>query len=276
MPADAATTALSIPTIVWSGIIASFISLAGVVLSNRSNLERLKEQLRHDSSEKHRDRISELRKNVYLELATQMTYAGGHLGSLAGKDPTTADLVGPLQGAMEELAKVQLVGTNETAALASEMTSIYGEALFKLIAAAKPLHDLKIDIKISGDLYDQEFVQAKRVISEITALNESGAPNPDRSAALQRSFENYRQSYTKYSGERDTAWKLYNVHNKSFIQAVFAELGKIAPTQIKLLGAVRSEIGLDTNVVELNRRMDATQARMEKAIADLLAHLDAQ
>lgn len=191
MPTEAAATALSIPTIVWSGVVASFISLAGVVLSNRSSLERLKEQLRHDSHEKHRDRISELRKEVYLELATQMTYAGGHLGSLAGKDPTTADLGGPLQAAMAELAKAQLIGTRETAALAAEMAAIYGEALFNLMAAAKPMHDLKIDIKISGDMYDQQFSQAKRVIAEIAALNESGIPNPAKMAALQRSFENY-------------------------------------------------------------------------------------
>src|SRR5690349_10100423 len=158
---------LSIPTIVWSGAIASFISLAGVVLSNRSSLKRLKEQLRHDANEKHRDRISDLRKGVYLELATQMTYAGGHLGSLAGKDPTTTDLGAPLQAAMAELTKVQLVGNRETADLAAELTTVYGEALFNLMAAAKPLHDLKIDIKISGDIYEQEFAQAKRVLSEI-------------------------------------------------------------------------------------------------------------
>ncbi|MFC3552509.1 hypothetical protein ACFOLC_16030 [Lysobacter cavernae] len=275
MPADVTSTALSIPTIVWSGIVASFITLAGVVLSNRSSLERLKEQLRHDAGEKHRDRISQLRKDVYLKLAAQMTYAGGHLGSLAGKDPTTEDLGGPLQEAMAELAKVQVVGSRETAALAAEMTAIYGEALFNLVAAAKPLHDLKIDIKISGDLYDQEFVHAKRVISEITALNESGTPNPAKMAALQRSFENYRQSYTQHSEERNAAWESYNAHNKPFLQAVFKELTKISPAQIKLLSAVRAEIGLDTDVSELNRRMEENQARMEKATADLLAHLDA-
>lgn len=220
MPAEAITTALSIPTIVWSGVVASFISLAGVVLSNRSSLDRLKEQLRHDSSEKHRDRISELRKSVYLDLATQMTYAGGHLGSLAGKDPTTADLGGPLQAAMAELAKAQLVGSRETAALAAEMAAIYGEALFNLMVAAKPMHDLKIDIRIFGEMYDQELAQAKRVLTEITTLNESGAPNPNRMAALQRSFDNFRQNYTKHSSDRDTAWENYNSQNKSFFQAV--------------------------------------------------------
>jgi hypothetical protein len=175
---------------------------------------------------------------------------------------------------MAELAKAQLVGSRETAALAAEMTAIYGEALFNLIVAAKPMHDLKIDIRISGDMYDQEFAQAKRVLAEITALNESGDPNPTKMAALQRSFDNFRQSYTKLSSERDTAWESYNSLNKLFFQAVFKELGRISPAQIKLLSAVRAEIGLDTDISELNRRMEENQTRMEKAAADLLARLE--
>jgi hypothetical protein len=194
---------------------------------------------------------------------------------LAGKDPTHEDLGGPLQEAMAELAKAQLVGNRETAALAAEMATIYGEALFNLMAAAKPLHDLKIDIKISSDMYDQEFLQAKRVISEITGLNESGVPNPDKMAALQRSFENYQQNYTKYSEERSAAWESYNAHNRSFLESVFKELTKISVIQNKLLVAVRAEIGLDTDAYELNRRMEENQARMKKATADLLAKLDA-
>jgi hypothetical protein len=275
MTAEAASTALSIPTIVWSGVVASFITLAGVVLSNRSSLDRLKEQLRHDSSEKHRDRISQLRRDVYLELTTQITFAGGHLGSLAGKDPTAEDLAGPLQKAMAELAKAQLVGTRETSALAAELSSVYGEALFNLMAAAKPMHDLKIDIKISGDLYDQEFAQAKRVLGEITALNESGTPNPAKMSALQRSIEIFQRSYTQHSEARNTAWESYNTLNRSFVQAVFKELGKISPVQIKLACAIRTEIGLDTDASELTRRMEDNQTRMENAMTDLLAHLDA-
>lgn len=176
---------------------------------------------------------------------------------------------------MAELAKAQLVGSRETAALAAEMAATYGEALFNLMAAAKPLHDLKIDIKISGDMYDQEFLQAKRVISEITGLNESGAPDPEKMAALLRSSENYRQNYTQHSEERNAAWESYNAHNRSFLEAVFKELTKISAAQNKLLIAVRAEIGLDTDASELNRRMEENQARMKKATANLLAQLDA-
>lgn len=275
MPAEAATTALSIPTIVWSGIVASFISLGGVILANRSSLERLKEQFRHDASEKHRDRISQLRRDVYLELTTQMTYALGHLGSLAERDPTNGELAGPLQSAMAQLARAQLVGTRETAALAAELSTLCGEALFNLIAAAKPMHELKIDIKICSNMYDQEYAQAKRVIAEMTQLNESGAPDQVKMAALQRSFENYQTNYTRYSDERNTAWSSYNHIQRGFIQAIFQELERISPIQIKLICAIRTEVGLDTDASELFHRLKLNQARMAKATENLLTHLDA-
>lgn len=274
MSAEAATTVLSIPTVIWSGAIAALVSLAGVVLSNRNSLDRLNAQLRHDANEKHRDRIAELRRDVYLDLTTQLTSASAHLGSLAGKDPTTEDLTGALQSAIAGLAKAQLIGSRETAALASELTTLYGETLFKLIASAKPLYDLKIDIKIADDMYNQQYAQAQRIIAELTAINESGNPNPARMEALQRSFEHYRDSYTAYADERSTAWDSYNSHNLTFVRATFQEIQKIAPLQIKLACSVRSEIGLDTDASDLFKRLEDNRVRMEQAAEALLSVID--
>lgn len=54
----------------------------------------------------------------------------------------------------------------------------------------------------------------------------------------------------------------------------FKEIGRISSAQIKLLSAVRAEIGLDTDISELNRRMEENQLRMENAAADLLTRLE--
>lgn len=56
MEAEPAQSLLSAPTIVWSGVIAAIVSLAGaiagVVLSNKSSEKRLGAQLRHDAAER--------------------------------------------------------------------------------------------------------------------------------------------------------------------------------------------------------------------------------
>jgi hypothetical protein len=172
------------------------------------------------------------------------------------------------------LAKVQLIGARETAAIAAELTATYGEALLKLMGAAKPMYDLKVDIKNAGDLYDQQFDQARRVLGEITSENESGTPDPVRIATLHRSFDHYRERYMTYADERNTAWEAFNSHNRAFVRAVFNEVKKIAPLQIMLTCGIRSEIGLDTDASELKLRLDDNQARATKAIDELLEKLD--
>lgn len=274
MPVEIANSALSIPTIVWSGGVAALISLIGVLISNRSGLERLREQLRHDAAQKHRDRVFDLRKDVYLELTAQISRANSHLGALAGKDAVDEDIAEPISAVMVGLSKLQLIGSREAAALAAELTALYGEALFNVTAAAAPLHDLKSDIKFSGQMFDEYFDQAKRANAEIIAHIETGAQDEARIAALQKCYEIYRDSFQKYSRERDEAWKKHNSLHKDFLRVVFGEVKKIAPVRIRLECAIRSEIGLDSDTSQLFARLNEDQVRAEKAIDEFLAKLE--
>lgn len=54
-----------VPDVVWSGVIASVITLSGVLLSNHSNTVRLEKQLAHDAEQKEKERLASLRKDVY-------------------------------------------------------------------------------------------------------------------------------------------------------------------------------------------------------------------
>lgn len=274
MSSEATHAIFSIPTIIWSGALAAIISLAGVILSNWSSRNRIREQLKHDSIEKHNERVAALRKDVYLGLVTQMANAQAHLGSLATKDPTSDDLAKPLQSVLSALGQTQLIGTEETADLASDLATAYGEALFKLIAAVSPLHETKTQINITGKLYDQQYVQAQRVIAEMTALNESGRPDPTRMAALQRSFKNYRKSYEGYSSERNSAWDKFNDLQSTFLQAVFEEIERISPIHTRLTCAIRREIGLPSNVAAQLSLLEVRRNRIASAASKLLAKIN--
>jgi len=271
MPLD--NSLFSLPTVIWSGIIAALVSLGGVVLSNKASVNRLKEQLQHDAREKHRDRLASLRKDVYLALVAEVNKANGYLGSLANKDPTEGDFGGPLQSAIAKLAEVQLVGSRESSAAAAELSSLYGEAFLRLTGTAKPIYEAKIDIKISDELYQQNFTQGQRVLAEITAENESGAPNQARLASLFKSFDNYREKYLSHSDDRNIAWKKYNSQQQHFAIAVLEEIRKLGPVSIKLTCAVRDEVGLHTDASELKRRLEKNNERASYAIDELLRKL---
>ena len=277
MATEPAATLLSLPTILWSGVLAAAISLAGavggVILSNRSSERRLRDQLRHDSAEKQRDRVAALRRDVYLKLFEELSAVSGHLGALAGKDPVAENLAGPLQSAMAQLGKVQLVGNQQTAVLAGELSSQFGESLFRLVLAAKPMHDLKIDIGIASNAFQEHMQEAQRVNRDMRALNESGTATPAKMRALQASFEHARQQYQEAGQARDNAWDEYNRLQGPFRGAAFAELQLIAPPQAKFMAAMREEIGLTSDLGFMLERVESTQRRMREAADNLLSKL---
>jgi len=60
-----------IPATFWGVVIGSFFSLGGIVIANRANDRRLREQLKHDREMRNRDRELSLRKDVYLSAGAE-------------------------------------------------------------------------------------------------------------------------------------------------------------------------------------------------------------
>lgn len=268
-------TLLNLPTVVLSGVVAAAISLAGavggVILSNRSSERRLRDQLMHDRTERQRDRLASLRREVYLHLFEELSAVSSHLGSLAGKDPVTENLGGPLQSAMAQLAKVQLVGNEQTAIFAGELSSQFGDSLFRLILAAKPMHDLKIDINVANHAAQEQLAEAQRANREMRALNETDGATPAKMRALQSSFEHAMQQFDEAGKKRDTAWEQFNSLQKPFMHAAFEELKLISPAQAKLMAAMREEMGLSSDLDFMLRRVEDAQLRMRDAADKFLA-----
>jgi hypothetical protein len=75
-----------VPDVVWSGLLASAVTLGGVFLSNASNNKRLKIQLKHDEQQKANERISTLRRPVYIECVGELVKLMQRISSLPDID----------------------------------------------------------------------------------------------------------------------------------------------------------------------------------------------
>ena len=75
-----------IPASFWGVVVGSFLSLGGVVVSNRANDRRLCQQLAHDRELKNRERELSLRKDIYLSAAEAIATGINSLGSFANLD----------------------------------------------------------------------------------------------------------------------------------------------------------------------------------------------
>src|SRR5690554_4731251 len=169
---------ISVPDVVWSGLIASLLTLSGVFLSNASNTKRLRMQLDHEASEKVKQRKAELRKEVYLKAAEELVKANAHLGSIPQLNPAQVNIGEGMQGFFSASMKLQMVSEAKTSFLASQLSEKYAELLFKLYARAFPIQKLDTDIAIATAHYERTQSEIQRILAAMTQQNESGRPDP--------------------------------------------------------------------------------------------------
>lgn len=72
----------SVPSVVWTGIVGTFIgsslTIIGVVLTNRSNTERLKTQLQHEQNVRRQELKRERAEELYVESKKYLNAVGIH------------------------------------------------------------------------------------------------------------------------------------------------------------------------------------------------------
>ncbi len=264
----------SIPDVVWSGLIASIITLSGVFLSNIGNTKRLKLQLTHDAFEKAKERTANLRREVYLRTVEELVKANSHLSSLPQLDITKTNLADGLQGFFTAAARLQLVAEPKTSLLVCQLSADYGDLIFKLMTDLVPVIKAKKDIEIADEFYTKTQSEITRVLAEQRKINEFGNPNPIVFDALQSSFKHEQELAAKFSNERNEGWKCFNEFNIIFQKNLLIELRKISLEQIPVMIEIRRDLGLTGDLSEIEALMKQQWSRMEANFEALISALD--
>jgi hypothetical protein len=119
-PATSQGLFLSVPVLVWSGIAAAMMTLigtlAGVFATNWGNTKRLRLQLDHDATEKAKERLATLRRELYLKAAEANARTLAYFGTLPQADFTQPDAAGPITTCL-------LLGRNYSSLLVRQLRS---------------------------------------------------------------------------------------------------------------------------------------------------------
>lgn len=264
----------AIPDVVWAAILASALTLLGVMLSNTGNTKRLLKTLAHESAEKAADRIHSLRKDIYLRAAEEMAKVSNYLGKIPQVDPAKENIADGLSGFFGASMKLQLVAEPATAKLANELTARYSEMLFALLAKASPVHTLQAEIKIASEFYEQKCAEASRALAEMTQLNESGRVDQLRFEALQRSLEYSQQAAIRIAEERAKNFEARDVAMREYTIALLKEMRSVGPLQMRLAAAIRSELSLATDPSDFDAQAQANFERIDRAMKGFLTTLE--
>lgn len=261
----------SIPEVVWSGIVASVLTFSGVLLSNRSNTERLKIQLQHDSIEKSKERTATLRRETYLRAAEEMVRLNAYLAGLPQVDITKANPTEGMQGFFTSAARLQLVAEPKTALLVNKLAAAYAELILTVMIAIRPVADARSDISIADALYDKSQIEITRLLAEMARQRESGQPNEDVVKALRTSFDFQLAQSEKFATDRSDGWARFNSASVSFQRTLLTEIRDIGLRQIPVMVEIRRDLGLTGDLSEIEAVMREQWKVMEQRFNILLA-----
>ena len=262
-----------VPDVIWSGIIASVLTLGGVLISNRSNTTRLKTQLTHDREEKTKERTLGLRREVYLKATEELVKLNSYLASLPQQDITKGDLGEGFVGFQTASARLQLVAEPKTTLLAMRLSAAYGELFFELAHHIIVLGEAKSDIRIADELYTKSNNEVQRILSAMTQHNEAGKADRLAFDALQRSFAFNQEQASSFADSRSEGWIAFNKGNIAFMRHLFSRLREIAPEQMKLMVEIRRDLSLlgDLSEVEeeMQKQLDSMTEKMDQFLQSM-------
>jgi hypothetical protein len=193
-----------IPATFWGIVIGSFFTLGGVVLTNRANDRRLREQLRHDRELRNRDRELSLRKDVYLSAAEAISAGLNTVGRFADLDIPNNKLTEAYIEKSPAIAKVHLIANEETTkaltSLVSELTAVY----LRLFAKRFPLVMQKAQIAFLQQQMESFSRERDRMLDLMKQFNLEGATDKHRWEVIQGNFKFEQDRITETSKQHAT------------------------------------------------------------------------
>ena len=260
-----------IPSEVWAALMASAITLLGVMVSNYGNTKRLEKQLKHASAEKSKDRFNALRKEVYLSAVEEMAKIGNFFGKIPTIDPVETNIADGISELLSALAKLQLIADTATASLASELSTRCAEILMDLTQKALPLFNANAEIQILGKYYDLNITETQRILAEMTRLNESGNIDPTKFLALQKSVTQSHERAKAFSNQKQAAFERRQGLLHEYTKALMIEMRSIGVLQVNLMAAARRELDLNTDISGYEARLQSNWKRVEQKLEDQIA-----
>lgn len=224
--------------------------------------------MEHDTAEKAKERLLALRRELYLKAVDANVRGLAYFGTLPQADFTKPDAELPIRNLLAVGAQLQLVVSQATVQIVSDVISAYGALQMKLIVKVAPMHNLRSDINIMNAQYDNAQAEIKRVLALMTQLNESGQRDPERFERLNRSFEFARQVSQEAANARAASWDQTNALQRQYMADLVPELKRLSELQTRLLMELRRELDVGGDIEIIKRIMQKQMERAERAVTE--------
>ena len=264
----------SIPDAVWAALMASSLTLLGVLIANRHFAKQQKLELEYRKVEAAAEREFEMRRSVYLDAAAEVTTAFKHISNLPHIDSAKDNVSEPLDGFFVAVNKACLVASKETVELLNDFIAEYTRVFLKLVFKTSPIQDARITRDIQNDLYTSSQADVNRLLQKSAHFNEELKSDERQWQVIQDNLDFHVKRSSEAAEKRDEAWGLMNSLSARFVVEMLPDLKHLGTLVAPVYVAIRREIGLDSDIEAIERSFEIRFAAVSEQLETLIGKLE--
>ncbi|ULU25277.1 hypothetical protein [Dyella terrae] len=226
-----------------AAIVGAASALLSALITNCFNLFIQWRQRQHDAGQKGLDRLSMLRREVYLEAVQLCTAAVTELSQLV-HEGDEAERQRKLNGVAISVGKVQLVCTPMTALRAQTLGTTFAMALQGLTVEASKARKLEAKARTHTGLISDVQLEQKNIVELMRQYNLSGRDDPKYWGMLSMMNKGALERHTALVDARSAMHNEHAVEVGKFQILLMTVLSPLNDQMRGTLDCLRSELGL--------------------------------
>jgi len=240
----------TVPPLAWGAFIGALATLVGVFLSNMAAFKRLRVQLESDEAQKKIEREHTIKRAVYLEAADNLHAFQDKIVKLPFLTNEETSAIGG-----HGLAKVVVLGYNDTIKASNELGAYICSALFELLPKKIPIAGLSNEIVWLNKAID-DFLRKQDVLNqEMTSFNLRGDKDFAFFGRLDQQFKYYQSRCNEYMQQRDQKQKeLIKLQMKLQFECYEALIGSIEH-YCEFTKCIRQELDIPLDISAYKKNM---------------------
>ncbi|MFZ0829391.1 MAG: hypothetical protein WAO02_18430 [Verrucomicrobiia bacterium] len=231
-----------IPATFWGVVIGSFFSLGGIVIVNRANAQRLREQFEHDRQMQNRDRELSLRKDIYLSAAEAVSTGINTIGRFADLEIPDNKLTEAYIDKSPAIAKVHLIAKERTAEAVTNLVGELSAAYLRLAAKRYPVIAQKSQISFLQQQIDSFSRERDRMLELMKQHNFEGSTDQHRWKFLEDTF-GFEQSRINEATQQQAALLAdFAAKQIQLMKECIAEVNRVSRLTAPVIASARAEL----------------------------------
>jgi hypothetical protein len=254
----------AIPDTFWGIVLGSLFTIIGVVLTNASNTRRLRLQHEHEQNLESRERDLRLRRDIYLDAVEAISAGMAVVGRFGELHVPYRDLEQSYATKVPAIAKVTIVGHDDTIQAVADFSQALTGALQRLTSQRQRVDALMARSNAVDARVERAAEEQERILSQIQGVSVERSEDDAQSQDLRRRHAMEDQRLERLRAEQYAIGNEMAVALTKLIQQSVQEVANLDRLFVPVISLMRSELGLAfneacyTQVIESVHRKQAT------------------